>query len=114
MAIQVKVFESYNVSWSYNMTALSGSMQISKNGTNIVNVSSTQSGNFSYSPGDYIIITLDATSNTFLTALVDLTVTDNTGALYSNSSTGSPGTSLSSGALYPTGPTDVTASSDEF
>lgn len=114
MAIQVKVFESYNVSWSYTMTALSGSMQISKNGTNVVNVTSSQSGNFSYSPGDYIIITIDSTCNTFLTALVDLTVTDNTGTLYSNSSTGSPTTSLSSGSLYPTGPVTITASSDEF
>jgi hypothetical protein len=114
MAIQVKVIEVLIVSWSYTMTAASGSMQISKNGSNIVNVSSGQSGSFNYSSGDYITISIDATANTSLTALVDGSITDSTGVLYSNSSTGSPNTSLSSGSYYPTGAVTIIGVSDEF
>jgi hypothetical protein len=106
---------TFTVSWSFDeLNSANGTMQIYLNGTLTVNVSTTQTGSFSYTAGDYISVDIDSLAGKGLTAFVALDVDDSTGTIYTSTNSGVPNTNLSTGNLFPVGNTTVTGESDDF
>lgn len=113
LVVKSNLIAQFPINWTFTQSATAGTCQISKNGTLQVNVTSTSSGSFTYTAGDYIEVYGDASSSFFI-ARINIYITDGSGTLYNNYQDSSPFTSLSTGILYPTGSCNIDVTASEY
>lgn len=104
----------YTIYWALDVFGLSGSLDVTKNGSSVVSVTSNTSGSFTALPGDVINVTSAcSTATNPLTAEMTLIVYDNVSYLHNNTVQGIPSVCDSYGTYSPTGDGNIIATATE-
>jgi hypothetical protein len=106
---------NFDITWTYFLSALSGTFTIDKNGTNVVNQSTGNSGtvNVTSASTDYLYTTVTTSATFPLNAEANLYIVDDGTVIYNNQQVNYGFASNSYGNWYPTGDGSISADSIE-